>query len=490
VSLSPSEALAIALDPAIILERQGLTPDTWQREFLMCQDRSIMLLCCRGAGKSRVVSAKAIHECLFHNTMDPGSKPGKVLIIAKAERQALEVLRYVKEGFRALGWPVPPIKENEHEIELENGARVLALPGKEQTIRVFHGVTLLVKDEASRIPDELNRAVTPMLSISKGQEVDLSTPFGQRGWFYRRWIDQTDTKRRKFCVTWQQCPRHTPEFIAKERAEHGDSWVAQEYLCKFTSIEGLVYPTFARCIVDAAGAIPGERLLGREGQVIAEVVGAPRGKPVGGIDWGFANPFAAVWGHLDSEDVLWICGERYATRTALSDHVEHLKTRGLKSVFWWADPAGATEIAEARRADLCVRKGNNAIRPGIMAVTARIESGRLKVARHCTHLIAESELYRYPTPQERKILGENPVDENNHALAALRYLVAGVDIAFMAKLRRTHTLDTESVDEEVIRATAQAARKSEREKAEDRARRLLGGSQMNWDDPELWETIG
>jgi hypothetical protein len=73
-----------------------------------------------------------------------------------------------------------------------------------------------------------------------------------------------------------------------------------------------------------------------------------------------------------------------------------------------------------------VRKGDNNIRRGIALVTARIRTGRLKVAPSCVNLIAESRLYRYPTPAEREQLGENPIDAHNHALAALRYLASRI----------------------------------------------------------------
>ena len=38
---------------------------------------------------------------------------------------------------------------------------------------------------------------------------------------------------------------------------------------------------------------------------------------VGGIDFGFRNPFAAVWGFVDGDTVLWLTGEHY------SRHVRH-----------------------------------------------------------------------------------------------------------------------------------------------------------------------
>ena len=144
--------------------------------------------------------------------------------------------------------------------------------------------------------------------------------------------------------------------------------------------------------------------------------------PVGGIDFGYRNPFAAIWGVLDDDDVLWITHERYLRETPLSDHAAALP----REVMWYADPAGRTEIEELRRAGLIVRKGDNNIRRGIALVTARIRTGRLKVSPTCVHLIGESRLYRYPTPAEREHLGENPIDAHNHALAALRYLVSRI----------------------------------------------------------------
>jgi hypothetical protein len=37
----------------------------------------------------------------------------------------------------------------------------------------------------------------------------------------------------------------------------------------------------------------------------------PAGRPLGGIDFGFRNPFAALWGVLDRGGVLWLTGEHY-----------------------------------------------------------------------------------------------------------------------------------------------------------------------------------
>jgi hypothetical protein len=43
---------------------------------------------------------------------------------------------------------------------------------------------MLVIDEASRVDDTLYLAVRPLLAVSGGRLVALSTPFGKRGWFH------------------------------------------------------------------------------------------------------------------------------------------------------------------------------------------------------------------------------------------------------------------------------------------------------------------
>jgi hypothetical protein len=114
-----------------------------------------------------------------------------------------------------------------------------------------------------------------------------------------------------------------------------------------------------------------------------------------------------------------------------------------------------------------VARGPNDIRPGIAAVTARIRTGRLKVhSAGCPNLVAEARLYRYPSEAERAGSGENPVDEHNHALAALRYLIAGLDARTLA---RSHPSATNEAEGRGPRA--------------EPARPLL-----RLDDPAIWET--
>lgn len=399
--VTPAQALALVLDPSLILRAQGMTPDPWQRDLLLSRQSYLLLNCSRQSGKSTTVAAAALHQLLTQ----PGSL---VLLVAPSERQSHELFRKVMHAYQALDQPLPSVISNQRELELSTGSRLVALPGREETIRSFSGVSLLILDEASRVPDDLYRSVRPMLAVSHGRLLALSTPFGQRGWYYDEWIGAGPWQR--IHIPWTMCPRISADFIAEETRAMGQGWVDQEYNGLFTAMEGLVFPEFEMAIAACGLALAGSGASAKP----------QAATHVGGIDFGWRNPFAAVWGVLDHDDVLWITHERYLRETPISEHAAALP----KEVMWHADPAGRTEIEELRRAGLKVRHGDNNIRNGIALVTERIRTGRLKVGANCVNLIAESRLYRYPTPAERDQLGENPIDANNHALAALRYLVS------------------------------------------------------------------
>jgi hypothetical protein len=85
----------------------------------------------------------------------------------------------------------------------------------------------LVIDEASRVSDGLYYAVRPMLAVSRGRLVALSTPFGRRGWFFEEWESGARWERHK--ITAEECPRITSEFLKEEEASLGPRWYKQEY---------------------------------------------------------------------------------------------------------------------------------------------------------------------------------------------------------------------------------------------------------------------
>ncbi|MDP8947381.1 MAG: terminase family protein, partial [Actinomycetota bacterium] len=158
----------------------GLEPDHWQERSLHSDAARVLLNVARQAGKSTTAAVIGLHRALYH----PGAL---VLILAPSERQAKETFGKVAESYRTLGHVIPADSYRKLGIELANGSRIEALPGTEKTVRGFSGVDLLIVDEASRVDEGLYYAIRPMLAVSGGRLIMLSTPFGKRGVFFEEW---------------------------------------------------------------------------------------------------------------------------------------------------------------------------------------------------------------------------------------------------------------------------------------------------------------
>lgn len=220
-------------DPALIMELAGLRPDPWQKQLLRSQSTRSLLLCSRQAGKSTATAALTLRVALFES-------PALILLLSPTARQSGELFHdKVLRLLNALGRPVRVVQESALSLALANGSRILSLPGTEGTIRGYSGVTLLVIDEAARVDDDLYYAIRPMLAVSGGRLVVLSTPWGKRGWFYEEWAGSNPWERVK--ITAAQCPRIAPSFLAEEERVLGERWFKQEYLCEFADVVDAVF---------------------------------------------------------------------------------------------------------------------------------------------------------------------------------------------------------------------------------------------------------
>lgn len=242
---NPATDLLRALDAAAFAEAAGITPDGWQARLLRSTAPRILLNCSRQSGKSTVVGVLGAHTALYR----PGSL---TLMVSPTQRQSGELFRKALAVYRRMGRPVPPESESALQLELENGSRLVALPGREDTIRSYSGVTLLLIDEAARVKTESYMAVRPMLATSGGRLVTLSSPFGTRGWWYEAWRGEglgvngagsRDDDWERYEVPATECPRISPDFLAAEKRAMGEWWWDQEYMCQFRDAQTAVFRT-------------------------------------------------------------------------------------------------------------------------------------------------------------------------------------------------------------------------------------------------------
>jgi hypothetical protein len=217
----------MAQDPAATLSAAGMTPDPWQADLLRAAPPRTLLLCSRQAGKSQTSAGLALRTALLL----PGAL---ILLLSPTLRQSSELFRKVLDLYRRLGRPVPSVrpKDSALRLELVNGSRIESLPGTEGTVRSFSSVRLLVIDEAARVPDSLYFAVRPMLAVSGGSLIALSSAWAKLGWYYEAWVGGGDWHRVR--VTAHDCPRISPAFLREEEQALGPRWFRMEYLCEFT----------------------------------------------------------------------------------------------------------------------------------------------------------------------------------------------------------------------------------------------------------------
>ncbi len=226
--------LRCALDPvAFAVERLGFHPDAWQAEVLRLSNKNTLLNCSRQAGKSTCTAIIGLHTAVY-------LPKSLVLLGSPSLRQSRELFVKVTAFLRKLE-PVPPLEEdNRLSLALESGSRVVCLPGTGATVRGFSSPALVVEDESAFVEDSFYRAVRPMLAVSGGRLILLSTPYGKRGHFYEAWTSGGDDWHR-VKVPATECPRISPEFLKKERRALGDLWFRQEYLCEFAEVIDAVF---------------------------------------------------------------------------------------------------------------------------------------------------------------------------------------------------------------------------------------------------------
>jgi len=225
--------------------------DGWQQQVLDTEG-NICLRSGRQVGKSTVISIKAAEFAV--------NNPGKVImIVASVERQALllfeKVLSYLHD-YRKEFLKKGKDKPTKHKITLNNKSTIYCLPTGLSGYGIRgYTVDLLIADEAAFIPEEVWTAVTPMLAVTGGKIILLSTPFGRGGFFYRCFQDNSFTT---FHISSEDCPRKDVDFLRKERERMTKAQYAQEYLGEFVDELRRFFPDslIYSCMISLGETLP------------------------------------------------------------------------------------------------------------------------------------------------------------------------------------------------------------------------------------------
>ncbi len=230
------------LNPHLLLP---FPSEPWQRLVMsdaLSREQNVTVVAPRGAGKSELIGRVAyVEACLG----------GYVLVVSPSDRQSIKFFHHVRRTHRDFNLVQGESDPTKHEMFLQSGGKVEAVPSKEETLRSIHNVTLLVLDEASRIKDELYGAVLPMLAPG-GRVVSISTPNGTRGFFHHEWIGKGRQDWAKHLISWRQCPWITPETVENYNRSNGDLMTRQEFGCEFLSLSNCPFDIDAMMRVERA----------------------------------------------------------------------------------------------------------------------------------------------------------------------------------------------------------------------------------------------
>lgn len=341
------------------------------------------------------------------------SKPSRICYVAPTYQQARDI------AWEALKKELSPvaIAINESRLEIriktvKGGESIILLRGWE-SIETLRGqkFDFIVVDEIASMRNWLNNwqeVIRPTLTDMRGEALFISTPKGFNHFYDLFNLQDVDDDYKSFHFTTYDNVHIPADEVDKARLELTEDRFAQEYLADFRKTEGLVYKEFDR-----------------NKHVYNEFSGIQRTSRLIdvslGVDFGFTNPTAMVKVEQDSDSRFYITEEWYKTGQTTPQIVE--VARAMNSNYCYPDPAEPDRIEELRKGGLNVREVSKDIEAGINAVRELFRANRLYIHSSCTNLIWELETYSYPEKKPDRNEPELPIDENNHALDALRYVL-------------------------------------------------------------------
>ena len=142
-----------------------------------------------------------------------------------------------------------------------------------------------------------------------------------------------------------------------------------------------------------------------------------------GVDFGFADPTAAVWAAEINGRVV-VMDDYQVKGKLIEDHLAAWRARyPMNQVTTiYADPEDAAgRVALKRALPHCVIKpANNAVREGLDTVNRALKSQQLQVSASCKGVIYAASMYAF------KPNSDAPAHEESHLPDALRYVIMGM----------------------------------------------------------------
>ena len=215
--------LGYRIDPvAWVRDVLHVEPTPWQQTFLRApRGASIIALTARQVGKTTTAGWGIAHTMVHHAR-------SLSVIACPAQRQSAEAVRHVRANLHRAGARLQ--SDNVYGLELDNGARVLAPPGSDDSIRGLTVDGWVVADEAARLGVDLMSALRPMRARRpQARLAMLSTAWSRTDPFWTIWASD-DPAWIRLKATADQVDIFSDAYLAEERRALGEAAFKREYL--------------------------------------------------------------------------------------------------------------------------------------------------------------------------------------------------------------------------------------------------------------------
>lgn len=149
-----------------------------------------------------------------------------------------------------------------------------------------------------------------------------------------------------------------------------------------------------------------------------------------GLDFGFVNDPTAIIDCLldESHKRIYVLREFYKTGLLNSDIANQLQLMGLSKSLIIADSAEQKSIEEIKRAGISRIKPSIKGKGSVLQGIQKLQQYELVVDSSCFNLLEELENYSWKKDKASGEYINEPIDEYNHAIDALRYSLQCIDV--------------------------------------------------------------
>lgn len=419
--------------------------------------RDLVVWAPRGGGKTRLAAVATLLDLLH--------KPGcRVRILGGSLAQSMKMWDYLLPDLHRLARRelTNRLSDSSKRLRLRSGSDAAVLTQSQRAVRGLR-VQKLRCDEVELFDPEVWEAaqlVTRSTTLRGGRRIAgsveaLSTLHRPHGLMSRvvESAERNDVRIIKWCLLdvlercgpereCETCPLFDEcngrakthagghfaidDAIRMKRRVSLETWES-EMLCRRPSTRGRVFPHF-------------------EAQAHVRTWEGRAERTVLGVDFGFSNPFVALWIAVGPGGRLWVFDEHVQERWTTQQHAAFLaKKPWPKPEVIFCDPAGsarnaqtaASDVEVLRRAGYAVRHRPSRIVDGLELIRQALRPAtgkpRLLVDPRCTKLIHALEAYHYPETG-----GELPLKDgvHDHPIDALRYALLGLERPERVKVGR------------------------------------------------------